>query len=54
VVVFIHGDDDRNVSFDQTVDLVRRLETTGVHYEVLTLPDETFLATPIPRGRGIL
>lgn len=40
-VLFVHGDDDRNVRFSQTVDLARRLEGKGVHYEVLVLPDET-------------
>ena len=40
-VLFIHGDDDRNVYFSQTVDLVRRLENTNVHYETLVLVDET-------------
>lgn len=40
-VLFIHGDDDRNVRFSQMVDLVRRLEGLGVHYETLVLPDET-------------
>jgi dipeptidyl aminopeptidase/acylaminoacyl peptidase len=39
-VLFIHGDDDRNVLFHQTVDLVRRLDAAGVHYEELVLPDE--------------
>ncbi|MBL8269078.1 S9 family peptidase [Steroidobacter sp.] len=40
-VLFVHGDDDRNVRFTQTVDLVRRLEGRNVHYETLVLPDET-------------
>jgi dipeptidyl aminopeptidase/acylaminoacyl peptidase len=39
-VLFIHGDDDRNVSFHETVDLVRRLDALGVRYEELVLPDE--------------
>jgi len=39
-VLFIHGDDDRNVLFHQTVDLVQRLDALGVHYEELVLPDE--------------
>jgi dipeptidyl aminopeptidase/acylaminoacyl peptidase len=40
-VLFIHGDDDRNVRFNQTVDLVRRLQAKGgVHYEELVIPDE--------------
>ena len=40
-VLFIHGDDDRNVSIAQTVDLVQRLRKTDVHQEELVLVDET-------------
>lgn len=40
-VLFITGDDDRNVRIEQTVDLVRRLAGTGVHQESLILVDET-------------
>lgn len=39
-VLFIHGDDDRNVMFGQTVDLVQRLREQGVYNEVLVFPDE--------------
>lgn len=39
-VLFIHGDDDRNVYFTQTVDLVARLRARGVSIEQLILPDE--------------
>ncbi len=39
-VLLIHGDDDRNVMFGQTVDLVERLKKQGVEYEVLVFPDE--------------
>ena len=39
-VLFIHGDDDRNVYFTQTVDLVARLRARGVTIEQLVLPDE--------------
>jgi dipeptidyl aminopeptidase/acylaminoacyl peptidase len=39
-VLFIHGDDDRNVYFTQTVDLVARLRQRGVHIEQLVFPDE--------------
>jgi dipeptidyl aminopeptidase/acylaminoacyl peptidase len=39
-VLLIQGDDDRNVSFHETVDLVRRLDALGVRYEELVLPDE--------------
>ena len=39
-VLLIHGDDDRNVFFTQTVDLAARLRAKGVHVEMLILPDE--------------
>ena len=40
-VLVIHGDDDRNVRFSQTTDLVRRLEKAGVTFEELVIPDDT-------------
>jgi dipeptidyl aminopeptidase/acylaminoacyl peptidase len=39
-VLLIHGDDDRNVAFAQTVMLVRRLRDQGVEFEQLIFPDE--------------
>jgi dipeptidyl aminopeptidase/acylaminoacyl peptidase len=39
-VLFIHGDDDRNVYFTQTVDLVARLRARGVAIEQLVFPDD--------------
>jgi dipeptidyl aminopeptidase/acylaminoacyl peptidase len=39
-VLLIHGDDDRNVDFAQTVNLVRRLRANGVYFEELIYPDE--------------
>ncbi len=39
-VLLIHGDDDRNVRFSQTVDLARRLDAQGVAYEEMVIPDE--------------
>jgi dipeptidyl aminopeptidase/acylaminoacyl peptidase/chorismate mutase len=39
-VLLVHGDDDRNVDFSQTVDLVARLRARGVELEQLVLPDE--------------
>ena len=39
-VLLIHGDDDRNVAFSQTVLLVRRLREQGVEFEQLIFPDE--------------
>ncbi len=40
-VLLIHGDDDRNVRFSQTVDLARRLAARGVEFEELVIPDDT-------------
>jgi len=40
-VLLIHADDDRNVRFGQTVDLVQRLAKAGVPYEELIIPDDT-------------
>jgi dipeptidyl aminopeptidase/acylaminoacyl peptidase len=39
-VLVIHGDDDRNVSFRETVDLVEALRERHVEVEQLILPDE--------------
>ena len=39
-VLLIHGDDDRNVAFSQTVDLVRKLREHKVYFEELVFPDE--------------
>jgi dipeptidyl aminopeptidase/acylaminoacyl peptidase len=39
-VLLIHGDDDRNVAFSQTVDLVRRLRERGVEFEQIVFPDD--------------
>jgi dipeptidyl aminopeptidase/acylaminoacyl peptidase len=39
-VLLIHGDDDRNVKFSQTVDLERRLLEKGVDVESLVVPDD--------------
>jgi dipeptidyl aminopeptidase/acylaminoacyl peptidase len=39
-VLLIHGDDDRNVEFSQTVDLLQRLRAQKVHVEELIFPDE--------------
>jgi len=40
-VLLIHGDDDRNVRFSQTVDLVQRLTKQRVEFEELIIPDDT-------------
>jgi len=40
-VLFVHGDDDRNVDFVQTTDLIQRLRQYGkAHIETLIFPDE--------------
>ncbi len=40
-VLLIHGDDDRNVRFSQTTDLVQRLDKQGVPLETLVIVDDT-------------
>jgi dipeptidyl aminopeptidase/acylaminoacyl peptidase len=39
-VLFVHGDDDRNVPFQQTTDLVEKLRAQNVAFEELIFPDE--------------
>jgi dipeptidyl aminopeptidase/acylaminoacyl peptidase len=39
-VLLIQADDDRNVPFSQTVDLVRALRKQGVPFEQVIIPDE--------------
>jgi dipeptidyl aminopeptidase/acylaminoacyl peptidase len=39
-VLLVHGDDDRNVDFSQTVDLVQRLRAQKVEFEQIIYPDE--------------
>jgi len=39
-VLLIQGDDDRNVAFNQMVDLVRRLRDQHVEFEQIVFPDE--------------
>jgi dipeptidyl aminopeptidase/acylaminoacyl peptidase len=39
-VLLIQGDDDRNVEFQQTIDLARRLDAHHVPFEELVLPNE--------------
>jgi dipeptidyl aminopeptidase/acylaminoacyl peptidase len=39
-VLLIQGDDDRNVPFQQTVDLAHRLEERNLPFEELVLPNE--------------
>lgn len=39
-VLLVHGDDDRNVPFQQTTDLVEKLRGQKVEFEELIFPDE--------------
>jgi len=39
-VLLIHGDDDRNVAFNQTVQLVDELRKRKIEFEELIFPDE--------------
>lgn len=39
--LIIHGDDDRNVRFSQSTDLVKRLQAKGVEHETLVIVDDT-------------
>ena len=39
-VLLVHGDDDRNVPFQQTTDLVEKLRAQNVEFEELIFPDE--------------
>jgi dipeptidyl aminopeptidase/acylaminoacyl peptidase len=40
-VLVIHGDDDRNVRFSQSSDLVRRLAERKIPFETLVIPEDT-------------
>ena len=39
-VLLVHGDDDRNVNFAQTVGLVQLLRAQGVYHELIVIPDD--------------
>ncbi|HSM60754.1 MAG TPA: prolyl oligopeptidase family serine peptidase [Longimicrobiales bacterium] len=39
-VLLVHGDDDRNVPFSESVDLAEQLARRGVEHEQLVFPDE--------------
>lgn len=39
-VLLVHGDDDRNVPFSETVTLVEKLRELGVEHELMVIPDE--------------
>jgi dipeptidyl aminopeptidase/acylaminoacyl peptidase len=40
-VLIIHGDDDRNVGFGHSLNLINRLRKKGVEYETIVIPDDT-------------
>jgi dipeptidyl-peptidase-4 len=40
-VLLVHGDDDRNVAFQQTTGLVQLLRARDVYYELIVFPDDT-------------
>ena len=40
-MLLIHGDDDRNVNFAQTVGLVQLLRAHNVPHELIVMPDDT-------------
>jgi dipeptidyl-peptidase 4 len=40
-VYFVHGDDDRNVDFSQTIGLVNLLRFRNVYHELTVIPDDT-------------
>ncbi len=39
-MLLIHGDDDRNVNFSQTVGLVQLLRARNIYYELIVYPDD--------------
>ncbi|MEO8412469.1 MAG: prolyl oligopeptidase family serine peptidase [Ginsengibacter sp.] len=39
-VLFIHGDDDRNVPFSETVNIIEMLRKRNIYFEQLIFPDE--------------
>jgi dipeptidyl aminopeptidase/acylaminoacyl peptidase len=40
-VLFIHADDDRNVPFSQSIDLINRLQKKKVPMETMVIVDDT-------------
>src|SRR5437762_1740709 len=40
-VLLVHGDDDRNVAFQQTTGLVQLLRAHKVYHELIVFPDDT-------------
>src|SRR4029079_16714267 len=48
-VLLIHGDDDRNVNFGQTVGLVNLLRARNVYHELIVFPDDIHETLPHAR-----
>jgi dipeptidyl-peptidase-4 len=40
-VLLVHGDDDRNVAFEQTTGLVQLLRARDIDYDLIVFPDDT-------------
>ena len=40
-VLLVHGDDDRNVAFQQTTGLVQLLRARDIYHELIVFPDDT-------------
>ena len=60
-VLLIHGDDDRNVSFIESINLITALRKRNVEVEQLVFPDEVHdflrhaeLGARLQGGRGFL
>lgn len=51
-VLLMHGDDDRNVNFAQTVGLVQLLRAHNVEHELIAFPDDVH--DPLLHGRWLL
>jgi dipeptidyl aminopeptidase/acylaminoacyl peptidase len=51
---WIHGDDDRNVPFQQTTDLVEKLRAQKVAIEELILPRRNSRPAPLERLGAVL
>ena len=49
-VFLIHGDDDRNVNFAQTVGLVQLLRARNIYHELIVIPDIAHFEVIRPAG----
>lgn len=46
----VHGDDDRNVAFQQTTGLMQLLRQRDIYYELIVFPDDTHESMLHSRG----